>query len=161
MAAADPFADAIFSVAWAGEEISKNWFHIAREYTEKVHHQLQIRDAVGKPGLMTKELFYPFIDTFMCALPHTYRNVQANNDTTIQVTVTTDIGGDWYLSRINNQWRLSKEYTKPGASISIDPDTAWKLFTKGVSPDEAKQKAIIQGDKELASVALQMIAVMA
>ncbi|MGO8055541.1 maleylpyruvate isomerase N-terminal domain-containing protein, partial [Rhizobium leguminosarum] len=28
-------ADAIFSVAWAGEQTSKNWFHIAREYTEK------------------------------------------------------------------------------------------------------------------------------
>ncbi|MEJ7682555.1 MAG: hypothetical protein WKG06_32810 [Segetibacter sp.] len=28
---------------WAGEKKSKNWFHIAREYTEKWHHQMSSR----------------------------------------------------------------------------------------------------------------------
>ena len=28
-----PFDKAMFSVAWAGEEESQNWFHIAREFT--------------------------------------------------------------------------------------------------------------------------------
>ena len=46
------------SVAWAGEEHSVNWFHIAREFTEKWHHQQQIRDAVGKPGIMTRKNFF-------------------------------------------------------------------------------------------------------
>lgn len=41
----EPYAPARFSVAWAGEETSANWFHIAREYTERWHHQQQIRDA--------------------------------------------------------------------------------------------------------------------
>jgi Mycothiol maleylpyruvate isomerase N-terminal domain len=31
-----PFEKAIFSVAWAGQETSENWLHIAREYTEKL-----------------------------------------------------------------------------------------------------------------------------
>ena len=34
LSALDPWEDAVFSVAWAGDEISKNWFHVAREYTE-------------------------------------------------------------------------------------------------------------------------------
>lgn len=68
------FDTAIFSVAWAGHETSENWFHIAREYTEKFIHQQQIREAVGKQALFTKELFYPFIDTLMYGLPHTYRD---------------------------------------------------------------------------------------
>ena len=34
-----PFEKAGFSVGWAGEDESVNWFHIAREYTEKWHHQ--------------------------------------------------------------------------------------------------------------------------
>jgi Mycothiol maleylpyruvate isomerase N-terminal domain len=65
----DPNASAVFSVAWAGQKESPNWFHIAREYSEKFLHQQQIRDAVGKSALMTKELFYPFIDTLLYALP--------------------------------------------------------------------------------------------
>src|SRR6185295_540610 len=33
----DPEAPAKFSVAWAGEDVSPNWFHIARDYTAKWH----------------------------------------------------------------------------------------------------------------------------
>jgi uncharacterized protein (TIGR03083 family) len=55
-----PFEPAKYSVAWAGEEQSSNWFHIAREYTEKWHHQQQIREAVGQQdALMTKSCFTP------------------------------------------------------------------------------------------------------
>ncbi|HQS04313.1 MAG TPA: maleylpyruvate isomerase N-terminal domain-containing protein [Daejeonella sp.] len=43
----DPDAKAIFPVSWAGEDISTNRFDIAREYTERWHHQQQIRQAVG------------------------------------------------------------------------------------------------------------------
>lgn len=45
----DPDAPAVFPVAWAGEEESKNWFDLAREYTERWHHSQQIFEAVGHP----------------------------------------------------------------------------------------------------------------
>ena len=45
------FEQAPFPVSWAGESVSLNWFHMAREYTERWHHQQQIRDAVNKPAL--------------------------------------------------------------------------------------------------------------
>ena len=86
----DPMATAVFAVSWAGEEKSVNWFHIAREYTERWHHQQQIRDAVGKPGIMTKQLYYPVIDTFMRALPYTYRDTNAMPGTVVQVTISGD-----------------------------------------------------------------------
>jgi len=52
----DPFAPAAFAVSWAGEERSLNWFDTAREFTERWHHQQQIRLAVNRPGIMTPEL---------------------------------------------------------------------------------------------------------
>ncbi len=162
IASLDPFEDAIFSVAWAGEAVSKNWFHVAREYTEKFIHQQQIRDAVGKPGLFSPELFCPFIDTFMCGLPYTYRNVQAADGTVICVHITTDAGGNWYLTRNNNQWQLAKETDKDiAATVIIDPDTAWKLFSKGITADEAVYSVQLSGDIALGTVALQMVSVMA
>jgi Mycothiol maleylpyruvate isomerase N-terminal domain len=39
----DPMAPARWSVSWAGERRSANWFDIARERTERWHHQQQIR----------------------------------------------------------------------------------------------------------------------
>jgi len=162
MAALDPFGDAVFSVGWAGEDVSKNWFHIAREYTEKFHHQLQIRHATGKPSLLSRELYYPFIDTFMQALPHNYRNTDAANDTTIQISITTEAGGDWFLQRSDNAWHLSKQRPSSiDASIAMDPDLAWKLFTKGIDADTARENVVIEGKRELADPVLNMIAVMA
>jgi hypothetical protein len=161
LASLDPFDKAIFPVAWAGEAESYNWFHIAREYTEKFIHQLQIREAVNTPGLMDRELFYPFIETLMYALPHTYRNINAEKDTTIRVTIETESGGDWFLVKADTGWLLSKQCSNHiHATISLPPRTAWKLFSKGISAAEARQYATISGDEELATVALNTISIM-
>ena len=64
----------MFPVSWAGEQESANWFDIAREFTERWHHQQQIRLAVEKPGIMTREFYYPVLDCFMRALPYSYRD---------------------------------------------------------------------------------------
>lgn len=157
----NPFDDSLFSVAWAGETVSKNWKHIAREYTEKFLHQQQIREAVGKPGLMTHELFYPFIDAFMLALPHTYRNVKAKNKTVIKITISTEIGGSWYLVANENQWSLEKSNSSCDAEIIIRPDIAWKLFSKSIRPDEVMNEVTISGNFELGETALNMVSVMA
>lgn len=158
----DPWEDAIFAVSWAGEQTSKNWFHIAREYTEKYHHQQQIREAVGSDELLTRSLFYPFIDTLMRGMPVTYQLVDAAPGTTIEMVVTTEIGGSWALIRDVDGWKLEKEIkVKPIAQVSITPETAWKLFTKGLSPDQASRLVEISGDAFLGSQALRMVAVMA
>lgn len=165
----DPFATAMFSVAWAGQTESPNWFHIAREYTEKWHHQQQIREAVNKPGIMTQEFFYPLIDTFMQALPHTYRNVRAEIGSSVRVKVTSDLGGEWIIVKTDKSWILQKSSVlqkKPlenyhRCEIVLDPDTAWKLFTKGMSGAEAESKIKFNGDRELGKPILSMLSVMA
>jgi hypothetical protein len=158
----DPGATAIFSVAWAGETVSKNWFHIAREYSEKFIHQLQIRHALDKPGLITKELFYPFIDTLMRALPHTFHAMNAPAGTLIKINVSGEAGGNWFLSRKNQGWVLTENNNgSPAAEVSMDPETAWKLFSKGISPAEAEQQVLINGDKLLGKHVLTMVSVMA
>jgi len=151
-----------FAVNWMGENESTNRTHIAREYTEKWLHQQQIRDAVGKPGLMTKALFHPFISTFMLGLPYTYRNVMAAEGTVIQITITTDIGDTWFLLRSNNQWQLTINCIKPAdAQLFIEPDIAWKLFSKSFRPEQVKDKVKLSGELQLAATALSMVSVMA
>lgn len=158
----DPAQDALLSVAWAGQKVSPNWFHIAREYTEKFLHQQQIRDAVGRPGIMTKELYYPFIDTLMYALPHTFNNVIADLGTTVSVIISSDIGGQWNIIKSENGWELSKEMVNTAdASVTIDPDTAWKLFSKSWRPAFVYDKVLVKGDVELARKTLEMVSFMA
>src|SRR5260370_837475 len=70
----DPFAPATFNVSWAGEEKSLNWFDTARELTERWHHQQQIRLATNRPGIMTPDLYSPFLAFFARDLPLVYPN---------------------------------------------------------------------------------------
>lgn len=159
----DPFAKAGFAVNWAGEEESKNWMHIAREYTEKWLHQQQIRDAVNQPGHhLEREFFYPFIDTCMMALPYTFRDTEAAENTTLQFTISGDAGGSWFNSYVNGQWQLSKQTSaKPAATVTMDPDTSWRLFSKSLRPADLIHRISIQGDESLARTALEMVSFMA
>lgn len=157
-----PYDKSAFSVAWAGENESLNWMHIAREYTEKFLHQQQIREAVDKPGLMTREFFYPFMNVFMYALPYTYRDVVAPDGTSVKVTVTSDMGGSWCLLRKNDTWKLvSTNIEKPTAEVIIQPEDAWPLFSKSVRPDDVRHRIVIKGDQSLGETALTMVSVMA
>ncbi|WP_210520434.1 maleylpyruvate isomerase N-terminal domain-containing protein [Hymenobacter terricola] len=162
LAAFDPWAPAAFAVAWAGEAESANWFHIARDYTEKWHHQQQIREAVGQTqALMTPELFPPFIETLMRGLPHAYRAVAAPVGTRVQVAVGTAAGGTWEVARAAVGWHLQPPGpTAPAAKVTLAPADAWKLFTKGLSAGEARERAQVGGDENLALAALRMVAVM-
>ncbi|WP_091156867.1 maleylpyruvate isomerase N-terminal domain-containing protein [Mucilaginibacter pineti] len=156
-------APAIFPVDWAGETESLNWMHLAREYTEKWHHQQQIREATGRDGIMTREFFYPFIDSFFRALPHTFRKVGAPLGTIIKINVTTQLGGNWYLQKQASNWQLQKDEPTgvPAATVSISPQTSWKLFSKSIRPEGVRGSVELTGDTRLAEHVLQMVSVMA
>jgi hypothetical protein len=157
----DPESPAVFSVVWAGQETSPNWFHITREYTERFLHQQQIREAVGKQGLMTREYFYPFIDILVMALPNTYRKISAKEGTTVSVVVTSEIGGTWSIHKTQNGWEFTDSIQEADATVSMNPDIAWKLFSKGITPEEALSQVQISGNEELAFTTLKMVSVMA
>ncbi|WP_276483242.1 maleylpyruvate isomerase family mycothiol-dependent enzyme [Paraflavitalea pollutisoli] len=156
-----PLEQAIFSVGWAGEEVSANWFHIAREYTEKWHHQQQIRDAVNKPGIMTAELYHPLLDTFMRALPVVYRGTAAPAGTTVKVSISGTGGGDWFITREAGWVLTDQPATTPAAHTTIDGSIAWKLFSKSWRRPQVIPYTTIMGNRALGEVALDMVSVMA
>ncbi|TAE59891.1 MAG: hypothetical protein EAZ89_02040 [Bacteroidetes bacterium] len=159
----DPFGKAIFSVAWAGEESSETWFHIAREYTEKWHHQQQIRYALGQEAeLYQRELYFPYLDTSMRALPHHYRSVAGNPGDQIAFEVTGAGGGWWNLLYRDKSWTLGSGAGDAAlCTVSLPGDIAWRIFTKGISAEEAQSRLLIEGRQELGAHICTMLAVMA
>jgi uncharacterized protein (TIGR03083 family) len=157
----DPFAPAIFPVSWAGEETSPNWFHTARELTERWHHQQQIRLAVDKPGIMTRTLYHPVLDCFMRALPHAYREVPANSGSMAQFDISGDCGGSWFLYRHGREWILNS--SPIGTQISrttIPQEIAWRSFTKGIDPNAARAQVQVDGDEEIGLRILKMVSIL-
>jgi len=148
-------------VNWAGVEPAPNWLDLAREYTERWHHQQQIRDAVGRPGLKQRRFFAPVLAAFVHALPRTYRDVPAADGTTVQLTITGEAGGEWFLVRERSAWNLYVEGAPPPAAcVTLDADDAWRLFTKGLRPDEARARAVLAGDSQLAVKMLETISIL-
>ena len=156
----DPFAPAMFPVSWAGEEASANWFDTAREFTERWHHQQQIRLAVEKPGIMTREFYFPVLDCFLRALPFAYSGVCAKPGTLAQFNIAGDCGGSWYLFRDTEAWRLVSSATgKEVSETTIPQEIAWRIFTKGISRDAAKAQVAVQGDAPIGLHILGMISI--
>jgi uncharacterized protein (TIGR03083 family) len=158
----DPHAQADFGVAWAGEDSSPVWFDIGREYTERWLHQQQIREAVGAPPLSTREWLHPALEIFIRALPHTYSAVAAPEGQGIRFDIEGDAGGTWSLVRQSDRWRLfAGAADRPEARVSLDQETAWKLFSKGLSPGNARSRIRVQGERPLTEAIYSALAVMA
>jgi hypothetical protein len=148
-------------VTWAGPDPAPVWLDVAREYTERWHHHQQIRDALGRPALTEPHLFAPVLDTFVRALPHTFRDVRAAGGTHVKLTIRGDAGGVWSLVQ-DGRWSLFRDVpTEPQAAVVMDADAAWRLFTKGISREAALARTEMTGDRSLALKVLDTVSIIA
>ncbi|HVB24748.1 MAG TPA: hypothetical protein VNG51_22615 [Ktedonobacteraceae bacterium] len=69
------------------------------------------------------------------------------------------------LQREQSTWLLGKPDTSDieqvDASVLLDQETAWRLFTRGISKEEAMQHATFTGDETLAAKVLDTISIIA
>jgi uncharacterized protein (TIGR03083 family) len=159
MLSLDPYAPAEWSVSWAGEATSANWFDTARELTERWHHQQQIRDAAGREPLYDLRYFKPVIETFLRALPFTYRNAASAEGT--RVTIAVQDVTRHSIVRSDGKWSLDAGSDGATTTVSMSGDTAWRLFTKGLTRDEARRRSEIRGDAALAEPLFSTVAIVA
>jgi uncharacterized protein (TIGR03083 family) len=155
-------------VSWAGPDPAPVWLDIAREYTEGWAHQQQIRDAVAAvrddgsaTALRDRRFFAPVLDAYARALPHTFRDTDAPDGTHVRLVIDGEAGGAWSLVRDGGAWGLwSGVDAAPAASVTMDQDVAWRLFTRGMTPAAARERASLEGDAALAARVLETVAIL-
>ncbi|TMR03783.1 hypothetical protein ETD83_09760 [Actinomadura soli] len=97
------------------------------------------------------------------AMPHTMRNIPAPEGAVISVVITGF--GSWACVRGNERWELRRSEPGPAIGgtpdvlIGLDPDTAWRLCTRGITPARAIERARIEGDRALGEAALQIVSI--
>jgi hypothetical protein len=170
-------------VDWAGPGPQPMWLHIAREYTERWLHSRQIYDAVAAvrgvepaPESLERRLMHPVLDTFARSLPRAYAATDAAEGTHVRVVVKGEAGCAWSVVRGgkpearsrkpdgdgNGRWALMDDVrTRPAATVTLDQDTAWRMFTRGLPPEVVRSRASIDGDMGLGEVALSAVAILA
>lgn len=155
----DMGAPAPFGVAWAGQDRSPNWFHIAREYTERWHHQQQIRHAVGDEHvLLQSHLYRPFLETCLQALPHHFRGIRPRGEGQIRIDVS-DVGS-WDLTYDGEAWQLVAASGGAANEVALPKVLAWRLFMNGLSEKEARKGIAFRGDEDLLNHFLSVRSVM-
>jgi uncharacterized protein (TIGR03083 family) len=161
--ALDPFATG-GPVSWAtGDEPAPVWLDLAREFTERWHHQQQIRDAVGAPPLTDPRIFRPVIAAFAHALPRTFHAIERPEGTAITLVVSGESGGAWSIVREGNAWRLviGRPDAPAAAEVELTQDDYWRLVTKGITPTDVEARGRLSGDLEAARHLLTTVAIIA
>lgn len=155
MATGDP-------VSWAGPRPAPVWLHVAREYTERWVHQQQIRDALALPGFTEPEHFAPVLAAFVHALPRTLLHVAAAPSARVRLAISGPAGGRWTIQHAGAGWVLGQDDGgRANATVTLDQDLAWRLFTRGIAPAEALPRVRIEGDQVLGAALLDTVSIIA
>ncbi|MGC9538202.1 maleylpyruvate isomerase family mycothiol-dependent enzyme [Streptomyces sp. UG1] len=159
---ADPMAPSL-GVSWAGADPAPMWLDSAREFTEYWTHRQQIRHATGQGTDPDPRFLSLVLDTFLRALPHTLRATAAPVGTQVQVHVDGPVGGTWAATAVGDSerhWSLAEQPSnRPAALLHLDTETAWRLCVRGIEPAAALTRARIEGDRQLAEAACQVVSI--
>lgn len=149
-------------VDWIVSEPAPVWIDVAREYTERVIHQQQLRDATGRPLLTERTLIFPLFDTFLLALPGALCEIPASVGSQATLTIRGPAGGAWTVYREAHAWSVAgSPDAEPVATLAIDQDDAWRLFTRGLPPDAVRPRVESSGDPAAVEAMLRMVTVLA
>lgn len=149
-------------VTWAASGPAPTWLEVAREFTERWHHQQHIRDAVSRPGCVDPYFLAPVLSAFVWALPRTSQNVDAGEGCCVTLSITGAAGGDWTVRREQGSWKLYFGLPeRANAKVSVPEEITWRLFTQGITPEQARARATLSGDMNLAGKLLETISIIA
>jgi uncharacterized protein (TIGR03083 family) len=154
----DPFAIGT-AVAWVGPGPAPVWLDIAREFTERWHHQQQIRQALHAPLLTDVDMLRSVLQTFAFALVPAVQDVDADVGSTIGLEVRGNAGGTWTLVREADGWRLQVGRAASSlAYVTMDADAAWRMYVRAIPRPELERRSTVSGDERVAAALLDAFA---
>jgi hypothetical protein len=126
-----------------------------------MHHQ-HVCEGAGIHSLKSRRYLHSALSVFVYSLPRTYQNVSAPENTVIAFEVTGEAADTWFLIREGEVWQLyAASDSSPDARVSMSDDSAWRMFTKGISREALQADSQISGDNALAQPLLKSIAILA
>jgi uncharacterized protein (TIGR03083 family) len=171
--ALDPDARAFLEVVWAGAGPTPNWMDIGREFTERWHHQDQIREAVGAPPLADAGWLRPVLEISVRGLPPAWAGVAAGEGTAVVVESTGEVRGSWTLWRGtasnptpdagpgSGGWRLlAGAAVDPAARVRVGALPLARLLLHRLAPAQARSALRLEGEAELVEPIFRARAVM-
>lgn len=147
-------------VTWAGPRPAPRWLDCARDFTEYWTHHRQIRDALGADREDDAATDHTALDTFLRAVPHTLRDVEADRGDTVTIIVEGPPGGRWSWRCVDDRWTWQDGHpSEPTAAVTITDDALWRLCTRGISPARARSLSSVSGRRALGDAVLDIVSI--
>jgi hypothetical protein len=78
------------------------------------------------------------------------------------LVITGEAGGTWNAIRESGAWELTDQMpAAPDARVTLDQEVAWRVFTRGLSREEAAKQMQQEGEARLAERVLDMVSIIA
>jgi hypothetical protein len=101
----------------------------------------------------------PVLETLAFALVPPYRELEAPEGTTVQLSVEGPSGGDWAVVRDATGWALRVGQAEASTgSVSMDEDCAWRMYVRSLTREEVARRSTFGGDVAFASRLLEAFA---
>ncbi|HCF99374.1 MAG TPA: hypothetical protein DEV93_02385 [Chloroflexi bacterium] len=81
-----------------------------------------------------------------------------DHGTRLRVVITGEASGTWSAVRTSGGWELDAAGGAATATATLDQESAWRMWTKGLTPEAAAQAVQITGDRNLAAAVRRMVA---
>jgi hypothetical protein len=102
------------------------------------------------------------LEAFVRGLGRVLTSESRPDGTTLRLVITGDAGGDWVALRQQDAWMLGTDAgIAADATVTLDEQVAWRLFTKGLPVAEARASARIDGDVALAERVFATVSILA
>jgi hypothetical protein len=153
--------DAKFAVAWAGQQHSPMWLDVGREFTERWHHQDQIREAVGATPMTQAPQLGAVISISLHAIPAALRELDRPDGSAVSIVATGAAAGEWHVVRRSGEWQLTGELSAaPQARIAATDLDLARLLMHRLAEARIAERVRVEGDTDLAAAVTRARAVM-
>lgn len=153
--------NATFAVAWAGQQHSPMWLDVGREFTERWHHQDQIREAVDAAPMAQESMLRAVISISLHAIPAALGNVNRPDGSVVSIVASGAAAGEWQVVRRSGAWQLTDDVSAAvhARIAATDLDLA-RLLMHRLTAARIADRVTVEGDGELAAAVLRARAVM-
>ena len=147
------------SVAFVSDDPAPYWMIAAREYLERWIHQLQVRRAVHRPGLLESRFVVPAVAAVMRGFPRAFRPLPFADGTAVALAIDDADGAGWTVRRDGGDWSLHDGAAEtPTVRLGLDLRSAALLFSRALPREAVRASLAVEGQPEVAEVVVTGLA---